>query len=366
MSIFKEIRIAPVICGNERQYIDEVLRSANLSGSPSGPFVQKLEAQFCRYTGAKHAVAVNSGSAAIHASLVAAGLKPRDIVAVTCHTFVATVNAILLCGAVPWLLDIDPTTLQPTEDSIKTAFDKGAKYFIPVHLYGIPAAIPQWLDKSQVIEDAAQGLGCFSQGDHVGTIGIAGAFSLSPSKVVSAAEGGIVLTNDEEVANKVRLIRNHGMSGWNKYHQPGFNYRLSELQAALGVAQFEQLDGFLQARRAVAKVYQSHFNSSIFGTLSVHPATRVSWTKYPLMIPDDFHIDEQSFASHLRNCNIPFESTYRGIHTFDFVQQMLPETHLNCSIASDVLPRVVNLHTGPNLSAEQSVQIAEQIKRIIG
>ncbi|MDZ5456900.1 DegT/DnrJ/EryC1/StrS aminotransferase family protein [Azohydromonas lata] len=350
---------------NEERYLNAVVKSRLLSGFPSGPFVQKLEECFCRYTGAEYAVAVNSGSAAIQSALVAAGVQPGDLVAVTTHTFVGTVNAIVLAGAKPHFLDIDKRTLQPSVSSLERALERGAKYYVPVHLYGMPATMHPGFPRERVIEDAAQGLGCFDGARHVGTLGAAGAFSLSPSKVVSAGEGGMVITNDAEIARKVRLIRNHGLLAWNDHHVQGFNFRLSEFNAAYGVAQFEQLEYFLEQRRAIADAYRAFFAETDFSRPIPEATARCSWVKFPVMIPPGFRLPPDELARQLRDRGVPFEMSYCGVHSFALFQQTVDEMDRSCPVADQCLPRVINFHTGPRLQAEQAASLVNELSGLL-
>ncbi|WP_162878034.1 DegT/DnrJ/EryC1/StrS family aminotransferase [Trinickia diaoshuihuensis] len=351
--------------GNEGLYLDAVAKSRLVSGFPSGPFVQRLESCFREYTGAAHAIAVNSGSAAILAALLAAGVGPGDLVAVTTHTFVGTVNAIVLAGAQPYFLDIDELTLQPSMDSLDRALERGARYYLPVHLYGMPATMHPGFPRARIIEDAAQGIGCFTGGRHVGTLGIAGAFSLSPSKVISSGEGGMVVTNDSEVAAKVSIIRNHGLTAWNEHHMQGFNFRLSELNAAYGVGQFEQIERFLAQRRAVADLYRSFFAGTGFAVPTPDATARCSWVKFPVVIPPGFRLAPDDLATLLREHGVPFERTYRAVHSFAMFQRTVAQRDRACPVAERCLARVINLHTGPRMSAEQAESIVDDLTTIM-
>lgn len=361
----KIIKMSTVSESNEGLYLDAVAKSRLVSGFPSGPFVQKLEACFREYTGAAYAVAVNSGSAAILSALLAAGVQPGDLVAVTTHTFVGTVNAIVLAGAKPYFLDIDEDTLQPSTASFERALERGAKFYMPVHLYGMPAAMHSGFAPARIIEDAAQGLGCFADGRHVGTLGIAGAFSLSPSKVVTTGEGGMVITNDADVAAKVRIIRNHGLTAWNDHHMQGFNFRLSELNAAYGVGQFEQLDRFLAQRRAIADLYRNFFAKTAFSRPVPDAAARCSWVKFPVVIPRGFRLSPDDLAMRFKEHGVPFERTYCGVHGFDLFQQTVAQSDRTCPVAEECLDRVINLHTGPRLTAEQAESIVDDLTEIM-
>jgi len=222
-----------------------------------GAQVRSFEGKVRKLIGAKHVVAVNSGTAALHTVLMAFGVKPGDEVVVPSFTFLATANVVLACGAKPVFVDIkDDYNMDP--DEIRKAITKKTKAVIPVHIYGYPADMDEIREiaasKSvRVIEDAAESLGATYKGTQTGKLSDAGCFSLYATKVVTSGEGGAVSTDDDELADLLRLVRNHGqVHGYDSRHL-GFNYRLPEMSAALASIQMDRLGGFLRARAKNAK-----------------------------------------------------------------------------------------------------------------
>ncbi len=226
-----------------------------------GPEVEKFEGEFARYCGANCCVALNSGTAALHLALLAMGVGPQDEVITAANSFIATAEAIAFCGATPKLVDARPDTANIDVSKIEEAITERTKVIIPVHLYGQPAemaAIKKLADKHglRVLEDACQAHGATINGTRVGTFGEAAAFSFYPGKNIGAAgDGGAVVTNDERLAQHIRLLRNHGSE--QKYHHLvlGHNFRLDSIQSAILSVKLRHLDSWNQKRREIASGY---------------------------------------------------------------------------------------------------------------
>jgi perosamine synthetase len=238
---------APLLMGREREYINQALDQNQLSG---GEFVTRFEEAFAQYVGAKHAIATSNGTTAVHLALRGAGIQKNDEVTVPTLTYIAAPNAITYCGATPVFLDSDLQTWQaPATGDLWQAH-------LTVHTYGVAAPVPT--DRTAV-EDCAEALGTRVDGRHVGTFGVTGAFSFYGNKVITCGEGGMVVTNYPDVAEKVRLLRSQGQDPTRRYHHPviGFNYRMTNLQAAIGLGQLETIEEHLERRRKVQRLYQS-------------------------------------------------------------------------------------------------------------
>lgn len=244
----------PVIGNLEEQLVLEVLRSGRLT---QGPMIERFEDSVRSLVGTRHAVAVDNGTSAIIASLLAHGIGPGDEVVTSPFTFVATLNAILHVGATPRFVDIgDDFNLDSS--LLEEAIGPATRAVLPVHLYGCPAdmeGIEAALGGREVavIEDAAQSLGAAIGDRAVGSFGT-GCFSFYATKNVTTGEGGVITTDDDDIAEALRIIRNQGQRAIYDYARPGFNLRMTELQAALGVAQMSRLQDILDARRANARV----------------------------------------------------------------------------------------------------------------
>ena len=236
----------------ERLVLD-VLRSGRLA---QGPKVAEFEETFARIAGTAHAVAVSSGTTALVAAIQALDLQPGDEVITTPFTFVATLNAILEAGAVARLVDIDPRDFTIDPECVAEAIGPATRAIMPVHLYGYPADMAKLAALSEaagvpIIEDAAQAHGASVRGRSVGSWGM-GAFSFYATKNVTTGEGGIITTDDDAIAERIRLLRNQGMRARYEYVIPGHNYRMTELQAAVGLSQLPHLGRWTERRRAHA------------------------------------------------------------------------------------------------------------------
>lgn len=267
----------PHLAGNEWKYVKECLDTNWVSSA--GPFVDRFEREIARHVGVPHAVATVNGTAALHVALLAAGVTAGDEVLLPAFTFVATANAVAYCGAHPVLLDsedvswgIDPVRVAEFLDGecevqagvvVNRATGRVVRALLPVHLYGHPCDLDPLLMLARrypmaVVEDSAEALGARYRGRPVGCEGLAGCLSFNGNKIITTGAGGMVLTRDEPTAARVRRLTTQARGDAIEFvhDEIGFNYRLSNVHAALGVAQLEQLDGFVEDKRATAVFYQ--------------------------------------------------------------------------------------------------------------
>lgn len=249
----------PLFGNEEKKAVEEVLRSGKLT-LLTGQKVKEFEDTFADYHGVKHAIAASSGTSAIHIALAAAGIGPGDEVIVPSHTFIGTVTPVLHQNAIPIFADVDLDTFTIEPESIEEVITKKTKAIIPVHLNGHPAEMDGIMKIAKehglmVIEDAAQAHGAEYKGRKVGTIGDLACFSFWEDKIITTGgEGGIILTDNDELAENARRIRHHGETeakGERKYYHSilGYNYRMTEMQAAIGLVQLRKLDFYLKKRR---------------------------------------------------------------------------------------------------------------------
>ncbi|MBW3001684.1 DegT/DnrJ/EryC1/StrS family aminotransferase [Candidatus Woesearchaeota archaeon] len=238
-----KIKVAiPIVDEEEVQAVREVLLSGHYT---SGPKVKEFEEKFADYIGVKYAVAVNSGTAALHLGLATLGIKSGDEVIVPAMTFFATASAVVHQGGTPVFCDIDNNYCMDPAD-LKKRITERTKAIIPVHLYGYAANMEEILKIAKehnlkVIEDCAQGIGTEIDGKKVGQFGDCGAFSFFATKNMTTGEGGIITTDNEEIANMAKILRSHGMTNRNDHEYIGYNYRMSEINAAIGLTQLKKL-----------------------------------------------------------------------------------------------------------------------------
>ncbi len=245
----------PIIADDEIDEVVKVLRSGFIA---QGPKVAEFEEKFAEYLGIKYAVAVSSGTTALHLALLAAGIGPNDEVITTPFTFAATGNSVLHVGAKPVFIDIDNKTYNLNPENIENAITDKTKAVMPVHLYGQPAemdTIKQIAEEHDliVIEDAAQAHGAVYKGKKAGSLGDMGCFSFYPTKNMTTSEGGIITTENEEMAEKARVLRSHGESERYTHVVLGYNFRMTDIAAAIGIVQLKKLDKFNEKRIANAK-----------------------------------------------------------------------------------------------------------------
>ena len=231
-----------------------------------GKRVREFEGKVRNLVGAKHVIAVNSGTAALHTTLMALGIRAGDEVVVPSLTFVATANVVLACGAKPVFADVKKDyNMDP--NSFRKSLTKKTRAVIPVHVYGYPADMDEIREVASprgvaVVEDAAESLGATYKGTQTGKLSEAGSFSMYATKVVTSGEGGAISTDDDGLAEKLKLVRNHGMVHGYDTRVLGFNYRLPEISAAIASVQMDRLDGFLRARARNAKFLTDRVTSA--------------------------------------------------------------------------------------------------------
>jgi perosamine synthetase len=276
------------------------LRSPRLS---QGPVAQAFEDALAGYLGVTHGVAVNSGTSALQLSLRALGIGNGDEVIAPSFSFMAVTNALLSERAVPVFVDIDPRTLNVEPASLEKAISKRTKAIMLVHSFGFPAPVQDVVRFARrhslaVIEDACEALGAEVHGQKTGSFGDIGIVAFYPNKVITTGEGGAVLTNSGPLAARIRSLRNQGRlygSGWFEHCEPGFSYRLSDINCALGLQQLSRIDQILQRRQDVAAKYKRRLESngyiSCFGDLD--GSRRISWFTYPVLLSHTFNQEDR-------------------------------------------------------------------------
>ena len=273
----------PLIGDAEKEAVLEVLDSGMLA---QGPKVAKLEDQFAGTCHTRYAVATSSGTAALHVALLAHGIGPGDQVITTPFTFVASASSILFVGAEPVFVDIDKETFNLDPALLEAAITSRTRAIMPVHLYGHPCDMDAILDIAErhnlvVIEDAAQAIGASYKGEPVGGFGT-GCFSLYATKNIMAGEGGMITTNDENIADLCRLIRNHGMRRRYYHDRLGYNLRMTDLHAAIALVQLERLEELAARRRANAAYLSSHITSVVIP--QVRDGCIHAWHQYTVRV----------------------------------------------------------------------------------
>ena len=354
---------APYIGNEELRLVSEVLRSGYLT---SGPKVKQFEEEFSRYLGVRYVVTVSNGTIALYAILKSLGIGPGDEVIVPDFTFVATASMVLAVGAKPVFADIDLETYTIDPSDIERRVSRRTKAVIAVHLYGHPAHMDEILSIARshglyVIEDCAQAHGAEYRGVKVGSIGIANAFSFYATKNLTMGEGGAVTTNDTSIASKVKLMRDHGQK-YKYYHiELGWNFRLTDMQAAIGIAQLRKLDEMNERRRYIAKLY----NEGLSSIKEIRLPIEKSWARhvyhqYVIWVEDPRVRDK--LAKYLNE---------RGIQTAIHYPLPLHEqpVFLNvskgvyCPRAEEASRHVLSLPMHPGLTDEDVEYVVKEVRR---
>ena len=250
----------PMLAGDELKYVQRAVESNWISSA--GDYIRQFEKQFAEAVGAQYGIACANGTVALHLALATLGLKPGDEVIIPTFTMIATPNAVTYTGATPVLVDNEPNYWQMDVDQVADKITPRTKAIIPVHIYGHPVDMDPLLELAEkhglvVIEDAAEAHGAVYKGRHCGSLGHAAAFSFYANKIITTGEGGMITTNDREIARLAWNLRDHAFSSerhfWHKYI--GFNYRMTNLQGAIGLAQVEKMESYVEARRRNAALY---------------------------------------------------------------------------------------------------------------
>lgn len=358
------------------QAVVDVLRSDYLT---TGPKVSEFEKKAADYVGANYAVAVCNGTAALHIACLAAGIGPGDEVITTPITFAASANCALYCGAVPVFADIDPVTYNIDPKEIEKCITPKTKAIIPVHYTGQPCdmdAITQIAQKHNlvVIEDAAHAMGASYQNRKIGSLSEMTCFSFHPVKPITTGEGGMVVTQDEELYRRLLLFRSHGITReedlltenqgpW--YYQQqllGYNYRITDISCALGSSQMDKLDDFIEKRKAIAKRYDAAF-ADVEGIQipEQQPGCDSGWHLYMIQVPK---CRRREIFEGLRAAGIGVNVHYIPVYQHPYYQEHgYAEVH--CPHAEDFYQRAISLPIYPGLTQEQQDYVVEQVKKIL-
>lgn len=350
----------PYIGAEEKEAVMAVLESGMLA---QGQVVAELERRFAHLCGTKHAIATSSGTTALHVALLAHDIGPGDEVITTPFTFIASPNSILFTGAKPVFVDIEAESFNINPALVEAAITPRTKAIMPVHLYGHMCdmtALQAIADRHNlvIIEDAAQAVGATYRGRAAGSFGT-GAFSLYATKNVMAAEGGMITTNDDGLAERCRRLRNHGMKRRYYYEELGFNFRMSNIHAAIGVAQMDRLAGFTARRRANAAYLNAHLRSVTVP--GVKPGYEHVWHQYTVRLGNGR--DRDTAVAQLQEAGIGTGIFYPvPAHKHDYMHQIVGDLYL--PVAEKAAAAVFSLPVHPQLSAPDLARIVTEVNKL--
>jgi len=357
----------PLLGKEELKAVKEVFESGELI---QGKKVRLFEEEFAEYIGVKHAVAVSNGTAALDLALKALNLRPGDEVVTSAFSFIASGNCALYQGAKPVFADIDPKTFNIDPTDVAKKITAKTKAIIPVHLFGQPADMKPLEEiteehKIVLVEDAAQAHGAEYRGRKVGSIGVVGCFSFYPTKNMTTGEGGMITTSNNEVAERLRLLRDHGQSGKYRHVILGYNYRMTEMSAAVGLVQLKKLDGFNERRRENAKTLTDGIRGIKWLTPPyVADGVKHVFNQFVVRVEENFPLERDKLVEHLKKFGIGVSVHYPIPIYKQPLYLELGYGKTNCPMAEDACKHVLSLPVHPAVTKEDITYILGILKEI--
>lgn len=353
----------PNIGREEEEAVLEVLRSGMLA---RGPKTKEFESSFAEFTGTEHAVSTSSGTTALHIALLASGIGKDDEVLIPPVTFFATASTVLFSGARPVFVDIDPDTFNIDVGKVEEAVTPRTKAIVPVHMYGQPVDMKPLMEIAdrhdlKIVEDACQSHGALYDGKRVGSFGLANCFSFYPTKNMVAGEGGMITTDDPDLKTEATLLREHGEISHYEHVVLGYNFRITEIGAAIGLEQLKKLPGFIEKRRANAKRYDEGLGD-LEGIQTPKVIDNASHVYYQYIIKvDGFPLDRDQLVEHLKSKEIGARPSYPKPLSEQAILRTL-NAGGDCPVARAELPKMMEIPVHPLVSDEDITYIIDTIR----
>ncbi|MBA7479851.1 GDP-perosamine synthase [subsurface metagenome] len=362
----------PDITEKEIEAVSDVLRSPNLS---LGPKLVEFETAFAEYIGVKRAVAVNSGTSGLFLCMLAMGIGNGDEVITTPFTFIASATSIMMAGATPVFVDIDPETLNIDPAKIEPGITDRTKAILPVEVFGSPAGLDKVCEIAQkhnlaVIEDGCEALGSALNGKKVGTFGKMSVFGFYPNKQITTGEGGMILTDDDDLADMCASLRNQGRGrngSWLSHERLGYNFRLSDINCALGIVQLSRIEQFKAKRRKVAKCYQEILAGDDRLILPADPpGCDMSWFVFVLRLADGFTRPQRDIVlKAMRSRNIQVADYFSPVHMQPFMVRQFGGKKGDFPVTEAVSERTIALPFYNNLTEDETAVVCRTLKEIL-
>jgi perosamine synthetase len=359
--MFKYPIYRPNLTGNEKKYVDDCLDSTWISSK--GKYISMFEQNFAKYIGVKHATAVCNGTVALHLALLTLGIGPDDEVIVPTLTYIASVNSIAYTGATPVFVDSLAATWQMDPDDVERKITPKTKAIMAVHLYGHPCDLARLQEIAKkhnifLIEDCAEAIGSKYDNQHVGTFGDISTFSFFGNKTITTGEGGMVVTNDETLYNRAFHFKGQGLAKDREYWHDviGYNYRMTNICAAIGSAQLERADEFIAKKKAIANAYKTYLKDTPVTVQPEAPNTFNSYWMVSILVEQPEQRDP--LRKHLAENGIETRPLFYPAHTMP----MYSKNFQKHPVAENLGWRGINLPSYPDLTEEDVKEICDYIK----
>jgi len=359
----------PDITEAEIEAVCDVLRTPNLS---LGPKLREFEQVFEQFIGRKHAIAVNSGTSGLCLCAKAMGWGPGDEILVTPFTFICSVTVTMMVGATPVFVDIDPVNLNINPKLIEAKITDKTKAILPVEVFGNPAGFDQICEVAAkhnlpVLEDSCEALGSQLNGKKTGTFGVMSNFAFYPNKQMTTGEGGMILTDDDDLAEMCVSLRNQGRGrggGWLAHERLGYNYRLSDINCALGIVQLSRIEEFIQKRQGVADMYRQLLKDEQRIIIPTPPAnSRMSWFVYVIRLREGYSQDQRNaLLKKMLDRGIQVSNYFPPVHLQPFIAEKYGCKEGDYPVTDAVVKSTVALPFHNNLTAEEAELVCKELK----
>jgi perosamine synthetase len=360
----------PFLCGKEREYVLDCIKGNWISSL--GKYIGEFEQGFARYCGSKYGVSTTSGTTALHLALVSLGIGKGDEVIVPAFTMIAPAFAVVYTGAKPVLVDCEPDTWNMDVSQIERKITQNTKAILPVHIYGHPCDMDPILEIAQklnlyVIEDAAEAHGAEYKGRKVGGIGTVACFSFYANKIITTGEGGMIVTDREWVAERARRLRDQAYSPEKRFLHTdvGFNYRMTNIQAAIGLGQLERISELVERRRKTARLY----NELLKEVEGIRLPAQKEWAKnvywmYSILIQDEFGISRDELQAKLKESGVDTRAFFVPMHQQPAFGNLGLFEGESYPVSEEISKRGMYLPSGSGLTEEEIGQVSTTLKRI--